>query len=354
VRGRTIRILDTAAACHSARTQFGRRVSSISRVGERRGGRRPALCPGDAGSRCARVCQSFLGDHVCAMQNARKSNRSWIGVNRASKTAMQLFERHCFLVLGVLGAFTLLQCGGAETSGSGSPSGSGSTGGASGSASAGTSSSGDGVASGTSTGGSGTVAASGSSSGGTTGTGSGSTVSGSSGSASSGASGTPPHRPQSVACPATATAMPGIARPCTTDADCRGDGGYIWDRYCLNRTCSADQCLTDSDCTAGANGMPSVCGCASDFRGNAIHTNACLASTCRVDSDCASGLCSPDTTARCGSLNGYHCRSAADTCRTDADCPSMKSDAGFTLPYSCGYESTVGHWQCAPVTVCNG
>jgi hypothetical protein len=172
-----------------------------------------------------------------------------------------------------------------------------------------------------------------------------------SGTASSGSSVLPVHRPLPVTCaPSVALGQPPPTKSCTKDADCLGDAGYVWDRFCLNHTCSADQCLADSDCTAGA-----VCGCASQFGGNAIHTNLCVASTCRVDADCASMLCSPAYTGYCGSLAGYHCRSAADTCRTDADCASIKSgDAGFTLPSQCSYEPTVGHWQCAPATVCMG
>jgi hypothetical protein len=173
---------------------------------------------------------------------------------------------------------------------------------------------------------------------------------------SCGSSALPEHRAQPVTCPASngvigrpdaSSGQPAIA--CTKDVDCAGDGGFVFARFCLNHTCTADQCLADSDCTTG-----SICGCANQFGGNAIHTNACVASTCRTDADCASGLCSPDRSGRCGSLGGYHCRSAADTCCTDADCAALKSDSGFSLPVGCSYEPTVGHWQCAPITVCNG
>ncbi|HEV3188903.1 MAG TPA: hypothetical protein VGY54_00325 [Polyangiaceae bacterium] len=288
---------------------------------------------------------------------------------------MRLLSQHFApILLCAFGAFPMLDCGGAESSISSGSASSGS-GGATGSSLAG---SGGGVTSGSIVT-SGTLAAAGSGAGGNSGrTASGSTTSGtvavsgnsggsgtatsgltssgaatsgtsSSGTASSGSS-VPPHRPQPVSCAPTVIGGPGpTARLCMKDVDCLGDSGFAFDGHCLNHTCTFDQCLNDTDCAPGA-----VCGCANQFGGNAIHINACVASTCRVDADCASGLCSPARTAYCGSLSGYHCRSAADTCGTDADCASRKSDAGFSLPDQCSYEPTVGHWQCAPITICAG
>src|SRR5207342_512579 len=76
-----------------------------------------------------------------------------------------------------------------------------------------------------------------------------------------------------------------------------------------------DQCMTDDDCAAGT-----ACGCATQFRGNAIHTNTCVQAQCRVDSDCGpGGTCSPSESGYCSSLTGYFCHKPTDTCVTDAD-----------------------------------
>lgn len=156
----------------------------------------------------------------------------------------------------------------------------------------------------------------------------------------------PEHRPASVTCPSSS--FPGSTTvACTTPADCTDAG--LPGANCLDQQCQGDQCLTDGDCPAG-----SACGCASQFGGNAMHTNECVASTCRVDADCASGLCSPAYGQACGGLAGYFCHSAADTCCTDADCASQKSESGSVGSERCNYEPTVGHWQCAPASVCTG
>ena len=279
-----------------------------------------------------------------------------------------------WLVLAVsLAGGSLLHCGG-ETPGAGSGASSGTgiigtTGSASGSQASGSASGASGSATSTGAsgaGGSGTsgVSSSGtsasgvSSSGGasgasTSGSGSGAASGSSSGTASSGSTTPPPHRPTATACPATNVGLLGQADAgavsCLKDSDCLGDAGYTLDRYCLKHVCSPDQCLTDGDCAAG-----SACGCASQFGGNAIHTNLCVPTGCNVDADCPSGLCSPANGGYCGGFTSYHCRSAADTCASQSDCPATKTDAGFSFPNSCSYVPSVGHWQCTPLTVCAG
>jgi hypothetical protein len=156
------------------------------------------------------------------------------------------------------------------------------------------------------------------------------------------------HRATVQACPPTNfTTFPlplSDAGPikCGTDADCQDAGGLFL--HCLGGTCSRDQCLVDADCP-----KDSVCACASQFGGNALHSNLCIQTACHVDSDCACGYCSPAYTGGCASISGYHCRTPADTCHVDADCPQMTNAFMF-----CQYVPMLGHWGCAPVSVCNG
>jgi hypothetical protein len=101
--------------------------------------------------------------------------------------------------------------------------------------------------------------------------------------------------------------------------------------------------LADSDCPDGQ-----ACGCASQFGGNAIHTNLCISTGCRSNSDCGeNGVCSESiSTGRCGGIAGYYCHAPEDECNTNADCCT-------SLPL-CGYQPALGHWACQAVTVCNG
>jgi hypothetical protein len=159
------------------------------------------------------------------------------------------------------------------------------------------------------------------------------------------------HRAQAVACTATRDVLPPDAGAvsCTMDSDCASDGGLGLARFCSNHTCSVDQCLTDGDCASNQ-----ACGCASQFGGNAIHTNLCVPAACHVDADCGpGGYCSPATNDRCGSLSGYHCHKAADTCHSNADCPATQ-DGGITFSQTCAYVPELDHWACAAVAICNG
>ena len=124
------------------------------------------------------------------------------------------------------------------------------------------------------------------------------------------------HRSEAVTCPATASPDAAIVDQCLTD----------------------DQCATDT-----------ACACASEFHGNAIHTNQCVPAQCRVDSDCgAAGTCSPSSSGHCGSLTGLFCHTPADTCASNADC------CGDSSRPLCGYQAELGHWACQAVIVCNG
>lgn len=156
----------------------------------------------------------------------------------------------------------------------------------------------------------------------------------------------PGHRPQALACPAAnaglgATSDGGLFT-CAADLDCQNLAGLA--RWCHLGKCRVDQCLTDSECATGM-----ACGCATDFGGNAIHTNLCLVSGCRVDADCGAGsTCSPSHSTFCGSLTGFYCHAATDTCTTDADC------CGDSTRPACRYQPALGHWACDARGFCAG
>jgi hypothetical protein len=154
----------------------------------------------------------------------------------------------------------------------------------------------------------------------------------------------PGSRPTSVTCKATPNGLPGPTDvSCTTLADCTDGGATSTYMACRAGKCSIDQCLTDSECPSGQ-----ACGCASEFGGNAIHTNACVPAQCRIDSDCGRsvGICSP-AKGYCGGLLGYYCHAAGDACITDADCCDNSAP-------SCQYQPMLGHFACQAAIGCNG
>lgn len=177
---------------------------------------------------------------------------------------------------------------------------------------------------------------------------------GATGGGGQGGAAVPEHRAAAVACPVTTLGISpgpdGGAASCNSDSDCRQPDASIGpDSYCRQHVCIIDQCLTDGDCATSE-----VCGCANQFGGTIVHMNRCIPSSCQVDADCgAGGLCAPAHNARCGGVTGYHCRSTADTCRVDSDCP-MHAGGATSLPDTCTYEPTIGHWKCEPLMVCNG
>jgi hypothetical protein len=194
------------------------------------------------------------------------------------------------------------------------------------------------------------------------------------------------HRASGATCPAARGAGSGPSAECTSN-----DGGPPAGIFT-----EPNQCLTDSDCTAGLNGRCqalaapfAVCGTTctydgcfadSDCPGNEpcecrpssaeASTNSCLTGgNCRVDSDCGAGsycspsqlaggcfcpspaLCSPDSggacyagnqqvSCACGDACGhsYYCHTKKDTCLDDSDCTS-----GGT----CNYDTVNGIWDCA-------
>jgi len=152
---------------------------------------------------------------------------------------------------------------------------------------------------------------------------------------------TPVGRSKSAACNVTNTFEDAGTQACSADADCADAGLSGW---CLNGQCGADQCLTDGDCPSGQ-----ACACASEFRGNAFHTNLCIDTGCRVDADCGpNGVCSESMSPTpCGSISGFYCHTPDDECNTDADCCQSSAPV-------CSYQPALGHWACHAVSVCNG
>jgi hypothetical protein len=128
---------------------------------------------------------------------------------------------------------------------------------------------------------------------------------------------------------------------CSTDADCEGAG--VFAAHCLAGLCGPDACLWDKDCPDGQ-----ACGCASQFNGNAIHTNRCIPTGCRSNKDCGEkGVCSASvSSAACGGFDGYYCHTPDDRCNTAVDCCT-------SLPI-CAYQPALGYWACQAGPVCSG
>jgi len=127
---------------------------------------------------------------------------------------------------------------------------------------------------------------------------------------------------------------------CTTDTDCRSDGGtgLAGVGTCLSGHCSYDFCLTDADC-----GADEACVCGSSYD----YPNVCVPTGCHVDSDCGDGgYCSLSRTGlgSCG-ITGFHCHTPNDTCVNADDCCG-----GAPL---CVYAPTSGTFVCA-APVCAG
>jgi hypothetical protein len=158
---------------------------------------------------------------------------------------------------------------------------------------------------------------------------------------------TPPqHRSTAQACsPTPADAMgewtyDGTGTPCTSDAQCTFDAGLPG--FCLHGTCTADECLTDDDCGAGA-----VCLCSAPLGSSAVwNRNWCVRGNCQVDSDCgANGFCVPSSGV-CG-IDGFYCHTPADTCVDPA------IDCGAPCLMGCSYFPDKGAFACV-APICGG
>jgi hypothetical protein len=120
----------------------------------------------------------------------------------------------------------------------------------------------------------------------------------------------PAYRPQAVVCQISPAAAATTGTVCEQTSECPIDGGRSL--YCVQQVCTVDRCLVDDDCGPGF-----VCVCANQFP-HSLTANACIASSCRIDADCGQdGRCALSRggdPALCPTIDGYHCRSAADTC----------------------------------------
>ena len=149
-----------------------------------------------------------------------------------------------------------------------------------------------------------------------------------------------PSRPVAIACspcrPPTMTTG-GIPPDCVTDADCTAgaNGRCSFGRF--STFCDYDTCFEDDDCAP-----TEVCLCdgSSSFTGGG---NTCIPAGCRTDSDCGAFTCSP-TLGSCGhytNFQAYRCHTAADTCASDADCTAV-GPRGY-----CAFDDVAGHWACS-------
>lgn len=124
---------------------------------------------------------------------------------------------------------------------------------------------------------------------------------------------------------------------CISDKDCTAGANGRCGNNREHWTCSYDECFEDSACSAGG-----PCACGGNFP--PAGPNRCMPGNCRVDADCGSGgYCSP-TQGDCGSyagVIGYYCRTPKDTCLNDSDCYEPDRGLGY-----CMYRPELGHWQC--------
>jgi len=142
----------------------------------------------------------------------------------------------------------------------------------------------------------------------------------------------PAHRALATACAPTPADANDIfiyrasGIPCTSDEQCRPDGGLPG--YCLRGACTIDQCLTDDDCGGGV----CVCSTASVPTEIVENLNYCVKGNCRTDGDCGpAGYCVPSAGICSG--GGFFCHTEADTCVDPTiDCPSSCISACTYFP----------------------
>lgn len=127
---------------------------------------------------------------------------------------------------------------------------------------------------------------------------------------------------------------------CMTDADCTdGANGRCGGNGHDGWYCTYDECFADADC-----GMGATCECGGGFRSD---HNVCLSGACSTDADCGeTGFCSP-TQGSCGAYFGtigYFCHTCDDECVNDSDCSNAAGDPWGSY---CAYDDGVGHWRCS-------
>jgi hypothetical protein len=166
------------------------------------------------------------------------------------------------------------------------------------------------------------------------------------------------HRAAPACCPAERGPAPSgqpygpdRATTCTSDSQCTaGKNGIClpFEGVIGPGGCSYDACATDSDCPTG---RPCQC------RTGATDSEATYcgpAGNCLLDSDCGpGGYCSPSTDCGSEGAGTYYCHTAADTCVNDSDCTVVDAGtASCDQVAACEYDPTAQHWSCRQQSCC--
>jgi hypothetical protein len=136
---------------------------------------------------------------------------------------------------------------------------------------------------------------------------------------------------------------------CVSDSDCTsGANGRCFPFGGLVGPggCSYDECSTDSSC---GSRTPCLCrGSSSDNSANVCDPGG----DCAVDSDCGpGGYCSPSWES-CGGPK-YRCHTAHDACINDGDCPSVDAGAfSCSTVALCAYSPQAQSWACNQRVCC--
>jgi hypothetical protein len=166
------------------------------------------------------------------------------------------------------------------------------------------------------------------------------------------------HRPAPACCtsargpgPAGQPYPSGVATTCMSDSQCTAgaDGRcFPFEGLVGNGGCSYDECFTDSDCGSGA-----TCLCRSSAADNSA--NVCVhGGNCLVDSDCGPGnYCSPSVGENCLLPSPYFCHTATDTCIDDSDCPPVDPNPlACPMANICAFDMQERRWTCTHITCC--
>lgn len=116
------------------------------------------------------------------------------------------------------------------------------------------------------------------------------------------------------------------------------NGGYDLDRTDTAECSGSGECKRDADCSAA---QLCQCGSAAPEVPTLPTMNRCVPAKCRSSMHCGGNACGLSV-LRCGSVEGYFCRSPGDGCRVDDDCGN-----GI-----CHFDAARAKWACADVVTC--
>lgn len=137
------------------------------------------------------------------------------------------------------------------------------------------------------------------------------------------------HREQKIDCIYVANETPcGVEgdplNECASDLDCTASANGYCNVEGMDGGCTCSYgCTTDEECGAG-----NVCYCRGSF-------TECVPATCTTDADCGDYQCVYD------SAHGFACHTPFDECRSDSDCP------GADCP-DCAPNASACAWTCQP------